>query len=438
MSNRSFKFRVFSVVFALIFVMTFPLTVVAESITVIRPIDVINLYHAKEDFEYEIVRQKNLLSISGGSDYTLYELSPYGYAILFNETNGLMEACYSEDVVPPVSMTDNLQYYYGGPGIYCIKDNNSFFNLFDGTYLDNDVLSTTILLESETQGIEMKKADDIIMTSGSNIVTRGGSTTYSYLTHSVEYNYFADLVDYGNNVNDTCTVIATAMLLGYYDRYANEKFVPTEYESGSGTSEAFHQLLNDYVYGDSQQKGIFIHDAATGINEYLSSHMLSCVLESQYSSASDARNSMLSRLQSGEPVIASMGTIHGALYDHSVLVYRVTYDSANPIPSAVFTMNMGWHSGPLDGQSRTEYVASASWFYECGYIKNTCESHSYVSNWQDYNGAYHYRNCANCTQLLFESHSERWNSILGRCMACGHEGYYQEILSTRPMPSETE
>jgi hypothetical protein len=80
-------------------------------------------------------------------------------------------------------------------------------------------------------------------------------------------------------------------------------------------------------------------------------------------------------------------------------------------------------------QPATEFLAAAGWFYECGYVQSTCETHSYTTTWSDYNEAHHYRYCLGCTRVILQSHGDYWDSINGRCTACGRTGFYQDIMS---------
>ena len=384
------------------------------------PETVINMYRTCEDTDYSIRKQYTLFSFSGTPDYTLYILNPYGYAILLNETNGLLEACYLEDADLCIDVENNRQYYYGGPGVYCTYEKGEFINHFDKRVISDADVSVLTERELDVKAYETNKAQ-ILATGSSGNNERGNSTRTVTETFYAGYAYFSTLSNYGRNVNGTCTVIATQMLLGYYDYYANDSFVATTYEQNNGTTETFHQILNNYVYGTSQQGGIFIHNAAPGINDYLQDRGLLCSLNSVYSSQNAVIGKIQETLQNGEPLIASMGTHCNALYNHTVLIYGVTYDSGNPIGTAVVTMHMGWQSTSVDGQSTKQYVASAGWFYECGYIQSNCTLHT-MTAWQNKDAIYHWRGCRKCTHFEEGKHSDSWNSVLAKCTKCGRTG----------------
>ena len=391
------------------------------------PLETINKYSGDSEIIYEISRQMPLLSFSGSKDYTIYELLPYGYAILLNSTNGLLEACYSKNTENPFDMDSNILYYYGGPGVYCVSRDNTLINLHNGIQLDADMIESTLSLENNMKAYETQKAA-LLYENRTNLSERAVNATSTTQTHYVNYPYFSQLTDYGTNINGTCTIIAVQMLLGYYDYFINDTFVDTVYEEGVGTSEGFHQLLNNYVYGNSSQGGIFIRGTTTAINRYLAGQGLKCELKSEHTTQSSAIDQAIALIRSGNPVIASMGSHLGALYNHSVLLYGVTFDTDNSTDTAVFTMNMGWHNGTHNGQSDMSYVASASWFYECGYIESTCTSHR-LSLWKELDSTYHQRNCILCNYYESGMHIDSWDSLNTKCTKCGRTGSSGGIMS---------
>lgn len=365
-TSKILGLRVLSILFTICLVSSLVCNVFALSATknTQSAEQVINLYSNNKEVKYTISSQKTIFGISGDSTYTIYKLKPYGFAILLDETNSLMEACYAENAVIPIDTKSDDQYYYGGPGVYCVRQNGNYLNTFDGEILSYDDIYHCGQLERSAAQYELSKSDKIASKTGKT------DAKSNFMSHSVAFDYFMDLDKYGTNVDGTCTVIATAMLLGYYDNFVDEDFVPTQYEDGNGTSEAFHQLLNQFVYGNSPAGGIFIHDALPGINAYLIDRMIWATMESEYTSQTSAINSMINNLAAGVPVIASMGTHVGAAYDHTVLVYEIYYIDSDPTGTASVTVNMGWGDTINDdGQFNTVYTTSAGWFYECGYLQ---------------------------------------------------------------------
>ena len=398
-----------------------------DTITTSKICEVINTYSNTNSITYSIINAFPLQSISGGTSYTLYQLSPYGYAILLNETQSLMEACYVRNSVLPVDINSDYTIYYGGPGIYCVKQGNEFYNLANDSVLASAELSEIVQMEDYVQNAQKEYYSLNVQTN----TTRGNQR--STFTYSAGYDYFSSLNDFGINENGTCTVIAAQMLLSYYDNYVDDDFIAAQYEEGAGSSEAFHQLLCDYAYGSNAQGGIYIHEAASGITNYLHDRHFHYSLESEYSSRDNAISQIIITLGSGKPVIASMGTHLNAPWNHSVLVYSVNFDSTNPIGSAVLTMNLGTKDGSANQRA---YVASASWFYECGYLANNTGTHE-MGEWIDLNSIYHIRICDDCSFTEKGLHYESWSIPKQRCTVCPRTGSCANIMKDNPDSSES-
>lgn len=317
---------------------------------------IINRYSFTDNILFTIEESFSMRSFTDNAvQYTLYTLNPYGYAVFYNETGAFMEGCYRKN-----SFAEGLEtagtYYYGGPGQYYLYKDGSFSSLISNGRLTQEALQILAGSESRVHAIEEAKEK-----TDSRSARGAIENDVSVL---VQQSYFAGLTEHGQNVNGTCTVVATAILLGYYANFVNSRFVPTQYRDGNGTTESFHQLLNSYVYKNNQQGGIYIHDAVSGINSYLSSQGLGYRMQ-YYNNSIQANviNKMVSTLTAGRPLIASVGMSYGATYNHTMVIYGVEYNSTTSImASAIFRVHMGW-SAPYTAMS-----ISGSWFYECGYI----------------------------------------------------------------------
>ena len=117
-------------------------------------------------------------------------------------------------------------------------------------------------------------------------------------------------------------------------------------------------------------------------------------------------------------------TNYGAKWDHSVLIYSVTYTTAMPTLDAVYTMNMGWR-GLFT--KKPEYKASASWFYACGYMEDYSVTHT-LGRWTDADSCYHIRECSDCDYSESSMHADSWDSNRKRCLKCTRTGYYEVAL----------
>lgn len=387
---------------------------------------VINAYSLHAETVYTIARSVPLKSFATGAyEYTLYELAPYGYAILYDATTDLMEACYEPDTLLPVAADETAAVFYAGPGNYYAYDGAALKNTIDGSTLDYEGMAQLAALETEAQRCSKESAASL---SVSDAMSPQSSVVPStdIVKKYVQKSYFENLDrakgELGNNNGTgTCTVIAVQMLLGYYDNFICDQYVEAKYECGKGTNEAFHLLLNDYVYGDDPVGGIYIRNAAAGINTYLSERGISARLLSEHSTLAKARDKIFNSILSGQPVIASMSTIHGAEYDHSVLVYGVQYDPEIVVSAsqAKFVVHMGW------GINTAAYVTSGSWYYECGYLSHN--THSY-GLWKQNGSATHKRVCP-CGAAQTESHAGYWNASTKKCSRCGYVGNISTVSS---------
>lgn len=388
---------------------------------------IINQYKGDCETVYTIQSTVPLIGFSGNVTYTLYLLHPYGYVILLDETMSFMEGCYSENSCFCISSAVQSPVYYGGPGVYCIIEDDRFYNLATDEYLLPEEINTITSNEFNASSMLVGQSNSVTAQTALSGTTRGTATTYS-----VAYDYFSSHTDFGDNEDGTCTVIAAQMLLNYYDNYVNDLFIPTIYEKGNGSSDAFHLLLNAYVYGYDEWGGIHIHDAAPGINTYLLEQGFHYGIEVIYLPQQSVLAKIVSTLQGGRPVIASMGTDYGANWNHSVLIYSVTYTTATPTLDAVYTMNMGWR-GLFN--KKPEYKASASWFYACGYMQDYSITHT-LGFWRDRDSCYHVKECANCAYYESGRHADSWNFQLNKCMTCTREGSYAVELQSIRIPSD--
>lgn len=386
---------------------------------------IINAYSVHEETIYAIKRSVLLKSFATNAyDYTLYELEPYGYAILFDETMDLMEACYEPGSASPFGEEDGKVVFYAGPGNYYALDGALIKNTMNGEALDYETMLCLAAVDAEAQSCSRESlvvlSDPRTSSPQTSIVPSDGLVKV-YAGKS----YFENLNKgkYGKNENGTCTVIAVQMLLGYYDNYICDQYVAAAYESGSGTSEAFHQLLNGYVYGDQPQGGIFIHDAAVGINTYLSSRKITARLNSVYSTADAARERVFSLIKSGQPAAASMSRSLGGEANHSVLVYGIQYNPELMVAASQtkFIVHMGWDD------AYNAYVTAGAWYYECGYLSHN--THSY-GVWTQNGTATHKRVCP-CGATETESHSKYWNSSTKKCSRCGYVGNISTVTSVQ-------
>lgn len=301
--------------------------------------------------------------------------------------------------------------------MYCTYADGVFTNTYDGEVLTAGVLSEASSVEASVKSVQSASLSRSVSNRASTVSTR------SLTTYSVQPSYFASLTtQFGTNTKGTCTVLAAAILFGYYDNYVNDNFILSVYEDGVGTTESFHQLLNDYVYGDSAQGGIKIQNALAGFNQYLDTRDVCAEMFEEHTTQTSAINQIINSLSQGHPVIASMYESLGARWNHTVVVYLTSFHPSDPAGTACFQMHTGWHD--QEGvESETQFVANASWFDECGYIT--------VYNAHDYNqyigvsSSLHEGVCSNCNHHVSEYHTYgEWTRTAVRhsrtCSVCGY------------------
>ena len=433
----------------------------SENTNLPSPVSVINTYSSNKEITYTLSSQTKLYSFTNGKPlYTLYELLPYGYAILYNPTNSLMEANYN-DVPLPIDERSSQVYFYGGPGVYVKAEESGFIDSNSFKQLSTTDIQRISAVESSVHSLV---SESLTLSSAVN-----SAKTRTMITHEIEPSYFSTLTAFGRNVSGTCTIIAIVMLLGYYDTFIDEQYVSTWHEGSADNVEDLHQVLNDYVFGSDTPGGTFISDACEGINEYLYDQGLSVSLVGEDSSPGEAREKIISELRAGRPIIASMAESYGATDNHSVIIHKLTCDTDYSQSGAVVTYHAGWFRKTVAENTLT---ASIGWFYESGYIDCNMTNHIYnipvsgssdsrtycvcgaythnhnyteITNlhgnthrmtcncgyeyetahiyglWTYYNGYYHRKSCV-CGAYVQEEHAPYWNPSTGKCSRCKGSG----------------
>lgn len=379
----------------------------------------IQYYSYGTKFFNELSIEKSIFMKSLSSEkieYVFYELNPNGYAVFQLDSFSLVEACF-DGISDQFRNSLNSDMYYGGPFVFCSKSSIGFTNLFSNELLTEDEVLEYQRIESHALVLFKQSGAQKRYSESNKRYNNSSFGAESRTSYSVGYDYFSSLTEFGNNVNNTCTVIAESILLGYYDNFIDDSFVDSTYRNGNGTTEAFHQLLNDYVYGvGGTQSGKFIHETQNGINNYLSSRTCCAVLNSEYSNQTAALNCIQTNLANGRPVIASMGISHGAFWNHTCLVYRLEYaPDSTSLTDATFTVHMGWHSST----AYNSYLVSGAWLYETGYITYHAQHpFSYVP----LNSSKHIAMCQSCTYSKIEPHHFSHAYGVDTCTKCGYNG----------------
>lgn len=405
----------FSFLVVLLLIVPFTLSAFADSfVAVDNPLTVINRYRPDSSVSYTIASQKQLFGFSNNT-YTLYQLSPYGYAILMDSPCRLMEASYDENAVPPIDMSDSSKYYYGGPMSYCKTTNEGMLNVYDNTLLTADQIEKITLKEAD---VCLAKQATVSNISTVNLFST--TSTSSLEIYTVEYYYFAYLTEYAENTVGTCSAVAAQILLGYYDSFVNDDVVASQYEvdayTGHGTSDAFSDVLFDYIYYDQglTPGGVGYYTAINGINDYLESRAL-CM----YLSSTTYESRYIELIQQGYPLYIGMYVNGDTDSGHACVAYRVQFEENDPTGTAIFTVNMGWDSGSnFQSPPNCHLLIDGDWLFAGSYMINTNHTYRFL----DYNAFTHTKTCRTCSTVFYESHSPYWNTALEKCTRCGRTG----------------
>lgn len=410
--KRYFKSAV-SFFIVLLLIVPFTLSAFADPInTTIEPLAVINRYCTDSSVSYTIASQKQLRGFSGNT-YTLYQLSPYGYAILMDDPCRLMEACFGEGAVPPIDMSDTSDYYYGGPNVYCKRTNEGVLNVFDNTLLSLAQVENISTKEASVHQAKVSSATALANTSAYVL-----NSTSDLQIYTIEYNYFAYLTQYAANTVGTCSAIAAQILLGYYDSFINNDVVASQYEvdayTGHGTSNAFSNILLDYIYYNQGEipGSISYSIAINGINDYLETRNLCMYLEPHIDEAT-----LIQLIMLGHPLYIAMCIDGDEDLGHACVAYEVQFEGSDPVGTAIFTVNMGSDSNSnFQSPPDCHRLIDGDWIVAGAYMKNTNHSFSYAR----YNISSHKKTCTTCGTIFYESHTPYWNSALNRCTRCGY------------------
>lgn len=165
------------------------------------------------------------------------------------------------DIISEYSASVNNDYiestdvvYYTGALQYFTETNNSFVEIATG-----DTVGSKESFVSYTNAIDAK-------------VVRNNTRNRSSLSDTRAAHYISGKVpNYKHNPDGICGSTSAAMLLRWYDKYKNQKYVPSSLESGDGVALIEH--LRSYI--DGKVPGSSAGDVFTGIKAYCSSQGVS-------------------------------------------------------------------------------------------------------------------------------------------------------------------
>lgn len=390
MKNRS-KLIITSFLLILVFSFSYITAIagpVQPSINLQEAEAVINTF-SRKTITYSIEDVKCLKSVSDnvGYKYVLYELKPYGYAILTTD-NIPMQICYEESVIPPIAMDDGNTYYYTCPG-FAVENSGILINCETRQEISQEKIDSAKSVERKVNS-QIKEREEM----------RGSLAATSVEAYEVpNAEYFENLFDYGtNSTGNSCTAVAATMILGYYDKYVNDNYVASGYSQttsggSTGTSEAFHSLLCSYIWGNNPIQQITLTSAVAGLNNYLNDQSFS-----NYFAVSPIAANMEYFISTNRPVIGSLYVENGASSNHAV----VAYGSMSTSSVTVYSIHYGYKDkqSPSNWQILNESLfGDLAYIYDCMFTGNHAYEYKYTfSNY--HSGNYHYyqkiKHCTMC------------------------------------------
>ncbi len=349
-----------------------------------------NQYRTNQHMQYTVLDYRQ---ISGFGDvtYTYYRFSPAGSAIFMNAPEIMMEASYEIDMYPVIMDNSSTEYFYGGPMSIAALEGSNYIDVISNTVIDEDIRVAARTNESYMMQKAIERANISSINPSSAETTAADGSVVAY---TVEESYFTNNLQHGANEGKTCTIVAAAILLGFYDYFVDEQIVPDAYEAatGVGTSQSFEILLGDYVYGTGERVGIHLRDASNALNHYLNFNDLNYQFEVLLSDRSAVLNEIVDCVRyQRKPVVASVGDTYGAPWNHSLVVYGVIYENATSSSPSQLRCHMGWGDGANDSR-----LINPEWVYSCMTLNVSAEGHDGCTVIESADGTVHRMNCAEC------------------------------------------
>ncbi len=171
-----------------------------------------------------------MLEDFNSNQFKLYELDN-GYAI-YSYNDGeerFIEGSYETN--SPYYQYLSYDLHYLGPGNYYYIDNDTTYDIIKQT-------SVSYTLENATYILPDNSAGGIDLLSTSTPDPTETTTDTSGFTVIKRHNYFRKLTYFPNNWFGECGLVALSIMLGYYDTFYNDNFIPNdlEYEAKYYTS----------------------------------------------------------------------------------------------------------------------------------------------------------------------------------------------------------
>lgn len=220
--------------------------------------DFVNVSHAlnvpliEENNSYGFENQiamRDLYTLEGKNKFELIEFEN-SYVIYDKKEDSVTEN--KNECSPYTGLTDVLLIFVSpeitdGESLYLYANEKSIYNVQDESNVDNDYINSIANNNAEEAGkyYTFKNYDD--------------AEDLRLIDNAF---YFENLRGrHGKNINGTCGVVASQVLLGYYDSFLNDNIIPEEFDETAtfrnditasdvqspGSGENFHQHLIKYL-----------------------------------------------------------------------------------------------------------------------------------------------------------------------------------------------
>lgn len=200
-----------------------PLKIAAEEDNADESIyDFIDAYDIKSEIEYT----KTMRDLAG-NEFTLYEFEGGAYAVYSTgEVTRFIEGS-DEDNSPCYGIADKEIFYFGPLSYFYLSDEGKMVDAVFGTEYDPSVFAGMEYdYEEIAQTYEENVAEQPTIQPMSYIETGSDGVNYTMVDNAY---YFEEITKYPENVDGSCAITALCILLGYYDTFVHDGFVPDEH-----------------------------------------------------------------------------------------------------------------------------------------------------------------------------------------------------------------
>ncbi len=304
----------------------------------------------------DVVYSCDLFSIDNNPLYK-YVVFEEGYCIYYKDNDYLIEFSDNSNVPPYLGYETNIKIYVG-PLSYFYYDENKYFDcLEDEEIYINDYKEKEKSLLLKLNNSDKGDYNGFISENNRLLVQSNyNSIPNNLVRYDERLINNADIIrnmPFGDNINNTCGVIASSMLLTFYDRIGYDLLDSDidPYESNNSNDVLHSYLLANYRFEGAEGGGSYPWQDARLINNYLGNECPNSNLHAEYS-LTGVR--IIEQLENNNPIIAygeydvDPFTID---YDigpngnkHALIVYGYCY-GANDI---YYKCHYGWHSKDYD------------------------------------------------------------------------------------------